>query len=126
MSVHLARSPRILELAWGRLRVEGQPRPLKDAKLFPGGARAWDWSETGTRHHPGIQPTDLRELLDRGAAIVVLSTGQLRRLRVSPAALEELRRRDTPCHVLPTAEAVALYNRLRENAAVGALIHTTC
>ena len=29
------------------------------AKLYPGGARAWDWRETGTRHRPGIQPADI-------------------------------------------------------------------
>ena len=55
-------------------RFEGSGS-LKDAKLYPGGARAWDWRETGTRHDPGIQPTDVAELLDHGAEVVVLSTG---------------------------------------------------
>jgi hypothetical protein len=36
------------------LEIEGHPT-FKDAKLFPGGARAWDWRETGTGHVPGIQ-----------------------------------------------------------------------
>ena len=35
-----ARSPEITRLTWGRVEVEGQP-PFKDAKVYPGGARAW-------------------------------------------------------------------------------------
>jgi hypothetical protein len=61
------RSPRIMALAWGKIEVEGAGT-LRDAKLFPGGAREWDWRETGTEHTPGIQPTDVRELLDHAAA----------------------------------------------------------
>jgi hypothetical protein len=67
-------SPRIARLAWGRIDVEGYP-PFKDAKIFPGGAREWDWGETGTRHVPGIQPADVQELIEHGAKSVVLSKG---------------------------------------------------
>ena len=58
-----ARSPRVLTNRWGHLDVEGLGE-LKDAKLWPGGGREWDWTDTGTQHHPGIQPGDVRELLD--------------------------------------------------------------
>jgi hypothetical protein len=34
----------------------------KDFKLYPGGGRGWDWTETGTEHVPGNQPTDIEEL----------------------------------------------------------------
>jgi hypothetical protein len=67
-------SPRISLLSWGRIEVEGHPT-FKDAKIFPGGAREWDWRETGTRHVPGIQPADVQELIEQGARIVVLSKG---------------------------------------------------
>ncbi len=50
----MTRSPKITHLSWGRLEVEGQDGPFKDAKLYPGGAREWDWNETGTSHEPGI------------------------------------------------------------------------
>ena len=33
----------------GKIEVEGTGT-LRDAKLFPGGAREWDWRETGTEH----------------------------------------------------------------------------
>ena len=73
-------SPRISFLSWGRIEVEGHP-PFKDAKIFPGGAREWDWRETGTRHVPGIQPADVQELIEHGARTVVLSKGVWERLR---------------------------------------------
>jgi hypothetical protein len=119
-----ARSPRVTELAWGRLEVEGST--FKDAKLFPGGARAWDWNETGTRHEPGIQPADVEELLERGTTAVVLSKGFYGRLGVTPEALRMLEDRGVAAHVRQTEEAIALYNELRETQKVGALIHSTC
>ncbi len=119
------RSPRIASLAWGRVEVEGVG-VFKDAKLYPGGARGWDWAETGTRHRPGIQPADVQELLDHGARVVVLSQGVYRRLGVCPETLALLARRGVACEVLPTGEAVAAYNRLRASRAAGALIHSTC
>ena len=67
-------SPRISHLSWGHIEVEGHP-PFKDAKIFPGGAREWDWRDTGTHHVPGIQPADVRELIEQGAKAVVLSKG---------------------------------------------------
>ena len=121
-----ARSPRITLLSWGRLEVEGQDSPFKDAKLFPGGAREWDWRETGTGHAPGIQPAAVEELLAQGAAVVVLSQGFRGRLQVSQETLQLLQERSIPVHLVQTEEAVRLYNELSEKEAVGALIHTTC
>jgi hypothetical protein len=119
-------SPRVTDLSWGRLEVEGEEVSFKDAKLFPGGARAWDWNETGTRHEPGIQPADVEELLERGATTVVLSKGFHERLGVAPETLRMLEERGVAAHVRQTEEAIPLYNRLRETEKVGALIHSTC
>ncbi len=121
-----ARSPRVTHLSWGRLEVEGVDAPFKDAKLFPGGARAWDWRETGTSHDPGIRPADLEELLERGATAVVLSRGFDERLGVTRDALRVLEERGVRAHVRQTEEAIRLYNELRETERVGALIHSTC
>jgi hypothetical protein len=120
------RSPRIKHVSWGRLEVEGKAEPYKDAKLFPGGSREWNWRETGTGHSPGIQPADLQELLDHGAKIVVLSRGMKECLQVPGETLEFLKERSIEAHVLPTADAVQLYNRLVEKEPVGGLFHTTC
>ena len=119
-------SPRINRLSWGQLEVEGSDTPYKDAKLFPGGSREWNWSETGTDHTPGIQPADVEELLESGARIVILSRGQNGRLEVCEETMRFLEERDVTVHVLPTGEAVRLYNELRGKEAVGGLFHTTC
>ena len=119
------RSPSISHLSWGRLEVEGGGR-FKDAKLWPGGARAWDWRETGTHHVPGIQPADLEELLARGATAVVLSKGILERLQVCPESLALLEDRGIPAHVLQTEQAIRRYNKLRQTERVAGLFHSTC
>jgi len=120
------RSPRIKHVSWGRLEVEGKGEPYKDARLFPGGSRDWNWRETGTGHTPGIQPADVQELLDHGATVVVLSRGMAECLQVPRETLDFLKERQIAVHVLPTTDAVALYNKLAENEPVGGLFHTTC
>jgi len=121
-----ARSPGIRAVSWGRLEVEGRREPLKDAKLWPGGSRPWDWSETGTRHVPGIQPADVRELLEHGARHVVLSRGMWGRLQVCEETLSLLEEEGVSVDVLHTEEAVRRYNELAGREPVGALIHSTC
>jgi hypothetical protein len=118
-------SPRILQLSWGGLEIEDWGT-FKDAKLYPGGAREWDWRETGTRHVPGIQPADVAELLDRGAEVVILSKGVLERLQVCPETLALLQQKGIPAHVLQTEAAVRLYNELAATQRVGGLFHSTC
>ena len=120
------RSPRITEVSWGRLEAEGKDEPYKDAKLFPGGSREWNWRETQTSHRPGIQIADVQELLDNGARVVVLSRGMAECLHVPSETLNYLKERQIPAYVLPTQHAVALYNKLAQTEAVGGLFHTTC
>jgi len=118
-------SPRIAHISWGRLEVDGYP-VFKDAKIFPGGAREWDWSETGTRHTPGIQPADVDELIDHGAEAVVLSKGIWERLQVCPETLKLLADRGVAVEVLQTEAAVRRFNELRQSMPVGGLFHSTC
>lgn len=118
-------SPEITHLSWGRLDVQGEGT-FKDARLYPGGARAWDWNETGTRHRPGIQPADVHELLEKGATTVILSQGINERLQIMDETLSLLEEQGISVHVLQTEEAVQVYNRLRQEEPVGALIHSTC
>ncbi|UCC73706.1 MAG: Mth938-like domain-containing protein [Gemmatimonadota bacterium] len=120
------RSPRITRVSWGCIELEGREAAYKDAKLFPGGSREWDWRETGTEHAPGIQPADVEELLEHRATVVVLSKGMYERLGVMRETLDLLTARGVTAHVLQTEEAVGLYNELRETERVGGLFHTTC
>ena len=119
-------SPRIDELSWGHMRVEGLGSG-KDFKLWPGGGRAWDWSETGTRHDPGIQPADIEELLAHGSRRIVLSRGMLLRLSTCPETLALLEARGIEVHIAETREAVKIYNGfVTRGEAVGGLFHSTC
>jgi hypothetical protein len=118
-------SPKILAVAWGRMEVEGLSLG-KDFKLYPGGGREWDWSETGTRHHPGIRPEDVQELLDRGATVVVLSRGMQLQLQVDPRTLTLLDERGVAVHMAETTKAVEIYNELAATQPVGGLFHSTC
>lgn len=118
-------SPRIAGLSWGTVSVEGG-RSFKDAKLYPGGACEWNWNETGTEHVPGIQPSDVRELLDHGAHIVILSKGINGRLEVKPETVQMLKERGIQFHILQTEDAVRLYNELCDRLPVGGLFHSTC
>jgi len=118
-------SPIITKLSWGKIEIDGN-QVFKDVKLFPGGCREWNWQETGTSHSPGIQFSDVQELLDNGAKIIILSRGVLGRLKVQKEVVEKLESNGFTVHVLKTKEAVKLYNELLKTEKVGALIHTTC
>jgi hypothetical protein len=118
-------APEIVAVSWGRIEVDGLGA-FKDVKVWPGGGREWNWGETGTGHSPGIQPADVAELLEAGAEQVVLSRGMEERLGVPQSTVDWLEARGVTVHVAPTDEAVGLYNRLRQSAAVGGLFHSTC
>ena len=119
------RSPRIGHVSWGTMNVDTLGIG-KDFKLYPGGGREWDWSETGTRHDPGIQPADVQELIDRGCHVVVLSRGMELRLQTMPETIAYLEKSGIEVHVLETSAAVELYNQLAGNVPVGGLFHSTC
>jgi hypothetical protein len=119
-------SPRIVSASWGRMLIENVGAG-KDLKLWPGGGREWDWSETGTHHVPGIQAADVQELLDHGSEIVVLSRGMQLQLLTCGETLALLESRGIDVHVAETSEAVKIYNDLAAaGAAVGGLFHSTC
>jgi hypothetical protein len=56
----------------------------------------------------------------------VLSQGMLNRLHVCPQTLRLLAEKNVKTYVLPTAEAVGLYNRLCDQERAAGLFHTTC
>ena len=108
------------------MKVDGVD-PGKDFKLYPGGGRAWDWTETNTHHVPGIQPADVEELLAHGSEIVVLSRGMELALHTAPETIALLKQRHVPYHLEETNAAVALYNQLAAaRKHVGGLFHSTC
>jgi hypothetical protein len=117
-------SPKVESLEWGELKTA--THIYKDAKLFPGGSREWDWNETGCHHVPGIQPADVQELLDHRAEIIILSQGFNKRLQISEETLAYLEEQGCDYFILQSEKAVEKYNSLCASEPVGALIHSTC
>lgn len=117
-------TPEITDLTWGTVEVDGCD--YRDAKIWPGGSREWDWRETDTHHEPGIQIADAQELLDKGAEVVVLSRGYHEVLQVPEETVSALEARGIEVHVAQSEDAVELVNVLRATRKVGALIHSTC
>lgn len=118
-------SPIIEECSWGSVTISGGTS-YKDAMLYPGGSCEWDWNKSGTHHNPGIQPQDVRFLIDKGAEIIILSKGQYNRLKTSDQTLLMLEQKSIPYLMLPTEDAVEKYNQLAKQEPVGALIHSNC
>jgi hypothetical protein len=119
----------ITDLSWGSMEVSiaEKKHHFKDCKIWPGGARAWDWGETGTHHSPGIQMADVEEILSHGVDELVLTRGQLGRLGVSAEMETELRKQSVSYHVEKTKKAVRLFNELsKQGKRVGGVFHSTC
>merc|ERR1719198_637770 len=66
-SCKVARGCPTLTVEWGKVIATDPQTQLssrfRDVKVWPGGARDWDWRETGTHHSPGTQFQDVQELL---------------------------------------------------------------
>ena len=85
------------------------------------------WWETGTHHVPGIQPSDIEELLNNGSQTVVLSRGMWLALQTSKETLDFLNEKNVPVHIAETRAASEIYNDLASGGeAVGGLFHSTC
>lgn len=119
-------SPRILSFGWGKMEVERLGKG-KDFKLWPGGGRPWDWTEFGTGHGRGIQVDDVRELIDQGAEVIILTKGVLSRLRVPGKTRTYVEEHNIKLVVATTKQGVQIYNDyVEQKIPVGGLFHSTC
>jgi hypothetical protein len=119
----------ITHISWGQMEVtaNGLVYRFKDCKVWPGGAKAWDWNITGTRHQPGTQPADIEEILDQGVDVLILSRGMQLMLQTCPETTGMLRSRGIEYHIEETARAVGKFNELsQEGRKVGGIFHSTC
>jgi len=119
----------ITHISWGHMEVttNGQTLRFKDCKVWPGGAKEWDWSLTGAHHQPGIQPADIEEILGHGVEVMVLSRGMQLMLHTCPETEQMLRSRGIEYHLEETNQAVELFNRLtHQGKKVGGIFHSTC
>lgn len=112
------RSPTIKSYRRGRVVVEGYGS-MGNAKLFPGGAREWEFPRQQSQAH--IAKAEFMELLEWGASEVVVGGFP------KDSSLPSLSQDGTPIAVtlLDTSAAIETYNRLvAEGRAVGGLIKT--
>lgn len=116
----------ISAIEWGKIVIDGDGT-FRDVMLSPGHSNEWDWRKSNTHHVPGIQPSDVEELLQRGSEFIVLSRGMQLVLQTSRETIDLLDKLQIPYVIEETMQAVATYNRLlMEGKRVGALIHSTC
>ena len=119
----------ISHISWGNMEItiNGQAYRFKDCKIWPGSAKRWDWTLTGTQHQPGIQPADIQEILDQGVDVMILSRGMHLMLDTCPETVQLLREKGIVYHIEETQRAVALFNDLvRQGQRVGGIFHSTC
>ena len=119
----------ITHVSWGRMEVaaNGCVYRFKDCKVWPGGAKTWDWNTTDTRHQPGTQPADIEEILDQGVDVMILSLGMQLMLHTCPETDEILRSRGIEYHIEETTQAVEIFNELtRRGRRAGGIFHSTC
>ncbi|XP_007883502.1 mth938 domain-containing protein [Callorhinchus milii] len=120
-------SPEIASLSWGHMKVKGSPTAYKDCKVWPGGSRPWDWRETGTEHHPGVQPADIEEIISKSIQTLVIGRGMSEALQVPSITLDYIKSKGVDVKVLQTEKAVREYNSLAsQGARVGGIFHSTC
>jgi hypothetical protein len=120
------RESNLVTISWGITTVS-QYGIFRDAMLYPGGACEWDWRKSDTHHVPGIQPTDVIELVDRGCEVLILSRGMQLVLQTDSRCIDFLKSHSIEHFIEESTMAVQIYNRLvYEGKRVGALIHSTC
>lgn len=119
----------ITHISWGRMDVTINDKTLhfKDCKVWPGGAKEWDWQLTGTHHQPGIQPADIAEILGHDIEVMILSRGMQLMLHTCPETEAMLQSCRVTYHIEETRQAVDLFNRLtQQGKRVGGIFHSTC
>lgn len=100
---------------------------FKDCKLWLGSSKEWDWTLTGTRHQPGIQPTDIEEILTDDIDFMVLSRGMQLMLHICPETEDLLNSRNIEYYIGQTKLAVNLFNSLvQKGRKVAGVFHSTC
>jgi len=121
-------APLIKTLSWGTIVVgcDQKESQYRDCKIWPGGAKEWNWKETGTQHSPGVQIADLQDFIDQ-VDIVILSQGMLLVLKVPQETIDYVKNLGKECIVGQTQAMVEKYNELvNKGKKVGGLFHSTC
>lgn len=113
---------RIEDYRFGSIRINGQTY-RNDVKIINDSVKPDWWRKTGHL----VRREDLSDLLETGPEIVVLGKGSPGQMVPETGLAEELEKEGIRLIARPTADAVAEFNRLREeNRHVAAGFHLTC
>lgn len=112
------------------INIYGFPKLFGDCKVTEYGVNKWDWKKTGTHHVPGIQISDLEDMM-KFVDHFILTTGMEDRLKIGDVTLKYLRENGKTWEILNTNKLQHRFNYLMNNkkrdiGRIGVLIHTTC
>uniref|UniRef100_A0A2K6N4A6 Mth938 domain-containing protein n=1 Tax=Rhinopithecus bieti TaxID=61621 RepID=A0A2K6N4A6_RHIBE len=80
-----------------------------------------------TPHSPGVQPADVKEVVEKGVQTLVIGRGMSEALKVPSSTVEYLKKHGIDVRVLQTEQAVKEYNALvAQGVRVGGVFHSTC
>lgn len=114
-------TPRVDNYRFGSIRIDGETY-TKDVIILPDRViREW-WRE----HGHSLVMDDLQEVLDAGVDVLVVGIGQLGRVAVPQATVQQLREAGLDVIIERTGSACDTYNEQRDQRRVAAALHLTC
>ncbi len=116
-----SRGPAINHFSFSKMVVDGKEFSDVDVAISSGGqARAW---QIGKVHM--VDAVDIKALIDADTRVLVIGTGTNGVTEVREDALAKAKANGVEVHVLDTAGAVMLYNKLPKEG-LAAAFHTGC
>jgi hypothetical protein len=112
---------RISHYSFGSITVDGKSY-RSDVIIYPGRVNSSWWRKEG--HY--LQREDLEEVVAAKPTTVVIGTGASGVMQVPENTLKWLKANGIEVHVARTAEAVEIYNGLKDKTTAVAAFHLTC
>ena len=114
-------SPTIDDYQFGRIVVDGQTFN-RDIIIFPDHVQSDWWREEGHSLSVG----DLETVLTVNPSLLIIGLGASSRMHIPDETLAAIRKFGIQVIALPTREACALYNEMKDSEYVIAGLHLTC
>ncbi len=112
---------RITDYSFGRITIDRKIY-TSDVIIYPGRVQDSWWRRDGHR----LYPDDVKDAVDASPRVLIVGTGYYGNMTVPKATRQHLEAQGIEVYIAPTAEAVDLFNTMRDSAAVVAAFHLTC
>jgi len=108
--------------SFGRITINGKVY-TSDIIIFPDGSIQDSW-----RRKEGhiLATLDIINLIEANPQLIIVGTGASNLMKVKNEIPEILRTKGIQLKILPTEQAVKLYNETYQNQKTGACFHLTC